>query len=182
MSTNHTTNYGLCQWLATDQVQRTDFNQDNAKIDTALKSLSDQVGQKAEQSVVNTLVATVNQKADQADVSALESSVQQISADLTKLTFGTYTGDGTASRTIQLGFQPKVVLVSTQWGADTFYSNFYQYYGGLALQGSPAVTQAGDPYLSIVSNGFLLSTPELVERNNVVINNPDYTYHYIALS
>ena len=37
MSTNHTTNYGLCQWLATDQVQRTDFNQDNAKIDTALE-------------------------------------------------------------------------------------------------------------------------------------------------
>ena len=36
MSTNHTTNYGLCQWLATDQVQRTDFNQDNLKIDTAL--------------------------------------------------------------------------------------------------------------------------------------------------
>ena len=38
MSTNHTTNYNLCQWEATDQVQRTDFNQDNAKIDAALAS------------------------------------------------------------------------------------------------------------------------------------------------
>ena len=38
MSTNHTTNYDLCQWEATDQVQRTDFNQDNAKIEAALNS------------------------------------------------------------------------------------------------------------------------------------------------
>ena len=52
MSTNHTTNYDLCQWETTDQVQRTDFNQDNAKIDTALKGLSDQVAGKAAQSAV----------------------------------------------------------------------------------------------------------------------------------
>ena len=38
MSTNHTANYDLCQWEATDQVLRTDFNQDNAKIDAALAS------------------------------------------------------------------------------------------------------------------------------------------------
>ena len=38
MSTNHTTNYDLCQWEATDQVLRTDFNADNAKIDAALAS------------------------------------------------------------------------------------------------------------------------------------------------
>ena len=36
MSTNHTTNYDLCQWEATDQVLRTDFNEDNAKLDAAL--------------------------------------------------------------------------------------------------------------------------------------------------
>ena len=40
MSTNHTTNYNLCQWEATDQVLRTDFNEDNAKIDAALGELS----------------------------------------------------------------------------------------------------------------------------------------------
>lgn len=43
MSTNHTTNYNLNQWLATDQVKRTEFNEDNAKIDAALKNLADQV-------------------------------------------------------------------------------------------------------------------------------------------
>ena len=44
MSTNHTEHYSLCQWLATDQVQRADFNQDNARIDTALKGLADRTG------------------------------------------------------------------------------------------------------------------------------------------
>ena len=87
MSTNHTTNYGLCQWLATDQVQRTDFNQDNLKIDTALKDLSDQMVQKADQAVVNLLANTVNQKADQ---SALNAAVTNIP----KMVAGTYTGTG----------------------------------------------------------------------------------------
>ena len=40
MATNHTTNYQLNQWEATDQVLRTDFNQDNAKIDGALAGLA----------------------------------------------------------------------------------------------------------------------------------------------
>ena len=37
MASNYTENYGLCQWEATDQVLRTDFNEDNAKVDAALK-------------------------------------------------------------------------------------------------------------------------------------------------
>lgn len=36
MASNYTDNYQLCQWEATDQVQRTEFNVDNAKIDAAL--------------------------------------------------------------------------------------------------------------------------------------------------
>lgn len=42
MASNYTENYGLCQWEATDQVLRTDFNEDNTKIDAALKGLSEQ--------------------------------------------------------------------------------------------------------------------------------------------
>ena len=33
---NRTNNYNLCQWEETDRVQRTDFNEDNVKIDAAL--------------------------------------------------------------------------------------------------------------------------------------------------
>lgn len=40
MASNHTSNYNLCQWEATDAVLRTDFNEDNAKIDAVLQELS----------------------------------------------------------------------------------------------------------------------------------------------
>lgn len=36
MASNDTENYGLCQWEATDQVLRTEFNENNAKIDKLL--------------------------------------------------------------------------------------------------------------------------------------------------
>ena len=65
MATNQTTNYQLNQWEPADQVLRTDFNADNAKLDTALKSLSDQVIQKADASTVSALSQTVAGKADQ---------------------------------------------------------------------------------------------------------------------
>ena len=75
MSTNHTTNYNLNQWEATDKVLRTDFNEDNAKIDAALKGLSDQVAGKAAQSAVDDLTQSVNGKADAATVAALSQTV-----------------------------------------------------------------------------------------------------------
>ena len=36
MASNYTNNYVLCQWEATDQVLREEFNQNNQKIDAAL--------------------------------------------------------------------------------------------------------------------------------------------------
>ncbi len=41
MASNYTENYGLCQWEATDQVLREEFNQDHVKIDETLKALAD---------------------------------------------------------------------------------------------------------------------------------------------
>lgn len=40
MATNHTANYNLNQWQATDPVLRTDFNEDNSKLDAALTTLN----------------------------------------------------------------------------------------------------------------------------------------------
>ena len=40
MATNHTSNYGLSQWLGTDSFSRLDFNSDNLKIDTALGTIA----------------------------------------------------------------------------------------------------------------------------------------------
>lgn len=39
MASNYTEKYKLCQWEETDAVLRTDFNEDNAKLETALATL-----------------------------------------------------------------------------------------------------------------------------------------------
>lgn len=77
MASNHTENFGLCQWEATDQVLRTEFNEDNQKIDAALKNqsvslsnLSDQLENKANTATVNNLSSTVSQKADRSELEA----------------------------------------------------------------------------------------------------------------
>ena len=126
MSTNHTTNYNLCQWLATDQVKRTDFNEDNAKIDTALKSLSDQVRQKASQSAVDTLTTAVSQKAEQSALTAAVSTIPKVAV-------GIYTGNDNGSRSFSVGFTPKAVYVCTASGL-SYTTNAEGYtYGGLVV-------------------------------------------------
>lgn len=53
MASNYTEHYGLCQWEATDQVLREEFNEGNRKVDEALKELDDQVKTKAEQEALS---------------------------------------------------------------------------------------------------------------------------------
>ena len=138
MASNYTTNYQLNQWEPADAVQRVKFNQDNAKVDAALKSLSDQVVQKANQSALNTVISAVNQKADASTVSDLSQTVAAkadqsaltaeasarteadavIQAAALRLEAGSYIGDGkygsTGARTLDfsasLGRPPKVVF------------------------------------------------------------------------
>ena len=182
MATNHTTNYQLNQWVGTDSVLRTEFNEDNVKVDTALKTISDQIVQKANQSTVNTLVTAVQQKADQADLDVLESSVQQITADLTKITFGTYTGDGANTRTVSLGFTPKAVLVMQDWGAmyDTSETKD-AIVGGLALPNAP-VARGAAVAVEIVSNGFQVRYRTDHASFYVYTNRDAFPYRYIAFS
>ena len=71
MSTNHTANYDLCQWQATDPVIRTDFNEDNAKIDAALASLD-------------------NAKAGAGDLATLSSRVTNINNTVNDMVFDIY--------------------------------------------------------------------------------------------
>ena len=59
MSTNHTANYDLCQWQATDPVIHTDFNEDNAKIDAALAQKADAAGLTSLNQTVAGLSSTV---------------------------------------------------------------------------------------------------------------------------
>ena len=79
MASNHTTNYQLCQWEATDKVLRTEFNQDNAKIDTALKANADAISAEA--------------AARAAAVSSLSQEIAQMGN--CRIVTGSYTGNGT---------------------------------------------------------------------------------------
>ena len=95
---NRTTNYNLCQFEETDRVRRTDFNEDNAKIDAAVKAVDRRV---------DGLEAS---KADKAALAAVE-------AKISRIVTGTYAGTGGSSgvRRISLPGRPKLVLIRTDY-------------------------------------------------------------------
>lgn len=92
MASNHTENYGLCQWEATDQVLREDFNQDNAKVDEALEALDDLVIQHGEQ------------------LSAQEAAIAKLGN--CTIYYTTYTGTGTTTPKQTFPGKPLVVMVA----------------------------------------------------------------------
>ena len=63
--------------------------------------------------------------------SAVDTLAEQV-AGKSELVTGSYTGDGEASRTIELGFSPKAVLLASGSGPINYTSSRY---GGLALEG-----------------------------------------------
>ena len=147
MASNQTSNYGLNQWEATDQVLRTDFNTDNAKIDTAL-------AEKADAAEVTALSQTVDGKAEQTDLESLTQRVTQLES-LPQTVTGTYTGDGSENKFISLGFTPKAVLVFLAEGYTASpYVNYC--FGGLALLDHPVKigSTSSNLVLNIEENGF----------------------------
>ena len=175
MASNHTEHFSLNQWLPDDQVKRTDFNENNAKIDAALNDLSGGLAEKADQAALDALAAEVAKKATTA---ALETVSKKLAA-MPCLVTGTYTGDGTDSRLISLGFQPKALLVMIEEGYSARpYTD--DYYGGLALPGKPVCLQTSygtDYILTIESKGFR------VYYNNsrhTISNQKEANYYYLA--
>ena len=175
MASNHTEHFSLNQWQADDQVLRTDFNEDNAKIDSALKDLAAAQAEKADQTALDALAAEVAKKATTAALDALSKTL----ASVPLLVTGTYTGNGAESRLISLGFQPKALLVMTERGYPAIpYTD--DYYGGLALPGNPVClkTVYGTDYiLTIESKGFQV----YYNRDKYILSNQlETTYYYLA--
>lgn len=166
MASNYTENYGLCQWEATDQVLRTEFNKDNAKVDEALKGTAD--------------VAQAAQVLAQAAYSPENSP----------FAVGSYTGDGQIKRLIELGFTPKAVIVIpydsvifTETG--TSHDNFY---GGLAVTGYNAsnslrygITEwdSENSFIGIAPTGFWVNAATY-SYYSLCTNTADNLYYYIA--
>ena len=146
MSTNHTEHYSLCQWEPADKVLREDFNADNAALDAALARI-------------------------EATASAAKTQAQQLSDTAYTTGFppfvaGTFTGDGQASRLIELGFHPTAVLLFTGNGLTFVSPNCY---GGLATRGMSTGAVA------VSNTGFTVYV-----RDGGRGNDKNYSYNYIA--
>ena len=113
-------------------------------------------------------------------LSAVESSITTHTGQIAQkcqIYFGTYTGNGAASRTVSLGFRPKAVFVLSEgyfmyWNASTS--------GGLAVDGAPVQIDnlTGDGQstaLAVAPTGFMVG-----QVNNASTNAQNTVYHYIA--
>ena len=107
MASRHTEHYGLSQWEASDKVERTDFNADNAAVDgalhalaqskaetAALSQLSGLVAQKADQTALEALEGRLDSKADQEGLSGVERRLSAVEGSMPRTAFGSYTGNG----------------------------------------------------------------------------------------
>ena len=171
MSTNQTTNYELNQWLSADQVLRTDFNADNAKLDAALADLEADVSEKASQTALDALSSTV--AGHTAAIAALGNC---------QIVFGTYTGTGTAGSAAPntLTFSHKPVLVTLR---QRYYDNgdstcpllvrdSNYFYGYESVANSRNEVTWGATSVSWYSPG---------ERANYQYNTQDVQYVYVVL-
>lgn len=160
MSTNHTRNYDLCQWEASDKVLREDFNADNAKIDAALGSHATQIAQ------------------------ALTTAGNAFSPGKLPVVTGSYVGDAAPTRTIHLGFRPRAVVVVREFllGFESGGGEF-KWYSGIALDGSPAGWDGKHPVV-IQDGGFQVGYVRTPTSDNTVwilTNQQGYTYTYFAI-
>ena len=202
MASNYTENYGLCQWEATDSFVRTEFNQDNARIDAALKDLEDTkaeqaaleglsatVAGKAEQAALDSLSAAVGGKADQTALDSLTTAVagkaeQAALENLSdtvelkcRMKTGTYTGNGTNyrdSQTIDVGFPIQAVLVENRAGNRSQAVNAATL-GGLALKGTSLYND--ETLVSISGSSFTVYVGGQYKGN---LNREGTTYLYVA--
>lgn len=118
-----------------------------------------------------------------ADLEKIDTALGEIceTADSKALAItGTYAGDDTKERTINLGFQPKALYLYTWGGFTSMYnSGTHAVYGGLALPEHPIVDfgSSNAPIVEICSTGFQLHCDNSYNR----VNESDYFYYYIAL-
>ena len=91
MASNYTTNYQLNQWEAGDQVLRTEFNQDNQKIDTALKTITDAIAANG--------------------AAIAEQAIAIAKCGTCKFTYFSYTGQGRVQNTLTFPKKPLLFFI-----------------------------------------------------------------------
>ena len=138
----YTSNYQLHQWVPEDDFLRTDFNTDFQKIDAALAGLE-------------------ANKAAQSNLAALQSSIsaaQSTANGRARAIKGTFTGNGSAPRTISIGGTPKIVFLASATKSGTIMDD-----------GSTSSS------VTLVSNGFR------IEDSNYWASASGVTVYYVAI-
>ncbi|MFR3786170.1 MAG: hypothetical protein ACLTWR_02565 [Agathobaculum desmolans] len=120
----------------------------------------------------------------QSQINTHTTQISSLTATECEVVFGSYVGDGTESRTIALGFQPRAVFVIPQSG-QMFFDNIQTQkgYGGLAMPGLPCFEDERYPHIQIISNGFsVFFRQKTITGNNCTARtNEQYRkYFYIA--
>ena len=118
MAANYTANYGLCQWEPSDLFLREEFNEDNAKIDAAIKAAKDN--------------ATAVGKAAQTAAEKAQETADRALADLGTVSYNVY------NLALQQSYEDKV----TGWKQAMLFDGF-QDDSGIASLGSGLVLNNG---------------------------------------
>ncbi|OUO31619.1 hypothetical protein [Flavonifractor sp. An306] len=201
MGTNKTEHYGLHQWVPEDDFLRTDFNENFEKLDSALYTaeqnlrtdLTGDVQQlntaldtlerelRADHDADITQVESALSKAQQTLRSEFNSSIQKVNTTLASIqtlaegraniVFGTYTGNGAETRTLNLGITPKWIIVFTESG----YTD--SGYGGLAAVNFPIRSSASLINLQIIGSNIRLTCDATY---GPFTNLSGKVYHYLA--
>ena len=201
MGSNKTEHYGLHQWVPEDDFLRTDFNENFEKLDLALYTaeqnlrtdLTGDVQQlntaldtlerelRADHDADITQVESALSKAQQTLRSEFNSSIQKVNTTLASIqtlaegraniVFGTYTGNGAETRTLNLGITPKWIIVFTESG----YTD--SGYGGLAAVNFPIRSSASLINLQIIGSNIRLTCDATY---GPFTNLSGKVYHYLA--
>ena len=172
MSSNKTQNYQLHAWEPNDHVLMTEFNENFAAIDTAIKTERTQAD-----STANRRLATVQSELS-STITNVKTNLEQSVAGLqtlvegkTALAAGAYAGNGQESQTIFLGFTPKAVIVASSDGIGPDY-------GAIALVEAPAIS-GRYPWLEVATDGFIAYRKA---DTRYTVNNLGVTYYYLAFA
>ena len=174
MASEYTANYELPIWAADDAFLREEFNEANQKIDGALAGKAGKTELAAAKTNLEAQIGAVEAAlASKADATAVAAKCEIVT--------GTYTGTGSASRTISLGFKPKAVYVCRENGTamDTTQVAIAWYSGGLALDGAP-LTHSGKTVLAVTATGFQVGVDDSDLNNRIYTNGDNVVYHYLA--
>ena len=151
MSSNHTANYNLSQWVKSDKVLMEDFNADNAKIDAALAG-----------------------KASASALSSLQSTVSQHTAALAgkgncQLYATSYTGTSGETKTFSFPQKPAVVFVFNEDARLFLFAGMdYAWYETRSSNAGVLVSWSGNSVT--LSSGYDTNRMDVAGR----------TYHVIA--